>query len=93
MRSEYGQEYLDAAPREYASKVKNAQEAHEAIRPAGHDFPTAQALRDKLRDDEFRLYDLIWKRTVASQMADARKRRITITVAGGKQSQDFELRD
>ncbi len=63
--------------------MKNAQEAHEAIRPAGHPFALPEELRSGLSSDEFRLYDLIWKRTVASQMADARGRRITITVEGG----------
>ena len=61
-------------------KVKNAQEAHEAIRPAGHPFDFPESLRGELSADEFKLYDLIWKRTIASQMADARGRRITITV-------------
>jgi DNA topoisomerase-1 len=78
--SQYGQEYLAAAPRVYQTKVKNAQEAHEAIRPAGHPFDLPESLRNEVSPDEFRLYDLIWKRTVASQMADARARRITITV-------------
>jgi DNA topoisomerase-1 len=80
VKSEYGSEYLYESPRTYVSKVKNAQEAHEAIRPAGEDFPTPQSLRSRLGSDEFKLYDLIWKRTVACQMADARKRRITITL-------------
>jgi len=78
--SEYGREYLPDKPRTYQTKVKNAQEAHEAIRPAGHPFDFPVALRGGLNPDEFRLYDLIWKRTVASQMADARGRRLTITV-------------
>ncbi len=82
VRSEYGEKYLFPEKRVYSSKVKNAQEAHEAIRPAGSNFPTPQSLKDKLNADEFKLYDLIWKRTVASQMADARKHRITITVEG-----------
>jgi len=80
VRSEYGNEYLPDSPRLYASKVKNAQEAHEAIRPAGHPFRLPESLRSQLNDDEFRLFELIWKRTVASQMADARGRRITITL-------------
>ncbi|MFZ5832777.1 MAG: type I DNA topoisomerase [Planctomycetota bacterium] len=79
--AQYGKEYLPAQPRIYQTKVKNAQEAHEAIRPAGHPFDFPEALRRELREDEFRLYDLIWKRTVASQMADARGHRITITIA------------
>ena len=82
VKSEYGANYLYDKPRAYSSKVKNAQEAHEAIRPAGENFPTPQSLKDRLNPDEFKLYDLIWKRTVASQMADARKRRITISIKG-----------
>ena len=78
--SQYGAEYLPREPRTYQTKVKNAQEAHEAIRPAGHPFDVPETLRSRLAPDEFKLYDLIWKRTVASQMADARGRRITITV-------------
>ena len=80
--SQYGADYLPNQPRIYQTKVKNAQEAHEAIRPAGHPFAFPDQLRGELRQDEFKLYDLIWKRTVASQMADARGRRITITVEG-----------
>ncbi|MGH7193789.1 MAG: type I DNA topoisomerase, partial [Candidatus Saccharimonadales bacterium] len=82
--SHYGREFLPDAPRIYTTKVKNAQEAHEAIRPAGHPFTMPEALRSRLSPDEFKLYDLIWKRTVASQMADARGRRITITIEGGE---------
>ena len=81
--SQYGREYLPDAPREYRTKVKNAQEAHEAIRPAGHPFALPESLRGELSPEEFKLYDLIWKRTVASQMADARGRRISITIEGG----------
>ncbi len=80
--SEYGKEYLPDAPRVYATKVKNAQEAHEAIRPAGHPFTLPQTLRGELNDEQFRLYEMIWKRTIASQMADSTGRRITITVEG-----------
>ncbi len=78
----YGDDYLPAEPRTYKSKVKNAQEAHEAIRPAGHPFELPEALKNNLNADEFRLFDLIWKRTIASQMADARGRRITIMIEG-----------
>jgi len=78
--AQYGKEYLSPQPRIYQTKVKNAQEAHEAIRPAGHPFDLPEALRGKLSYDQFRLYDLIWKRTIASQMSDARAHRITITV-------------
>ncbi len=77
--SQYGKEYLPAEPRFYQTKVKNAQEAHEAIRPAGHPFDFPESLRNKLSPDQFKLYDLIWKRTIASQMTDAQGRRVTIT--------------
>ncbi len=80
---EYGREYLPDSPRLYQTKVRNAQEAHEAIRPAGHPFAFPEELRAELSPDEFKLYDLIWKRTVASQMADARGHRITVTIEGG----------
>ncbi|HQU41773.1 MAG TPA: type I DNA topoisomerase [Pirellulales bacterium] len=84
VEAQYGREYLPSQPRIYATKVKNAQEAHEAIRPAGHPFAMPEALRTRLSSDEFKLYDLIWKRTVASQMADARGRRITVAIEGGE---------
>ncbi|MGH9178169.1 MAG: type I DNA topoisomerase [Acidimicrobiales bacterium] len=67
----YGPQYVPDAPRRYARKVKNAQEAHEAIRPAGDDFRTPDQVAGQLDRDGLRLYELIWKRTVASQMADA----------------------
>jgi len=69
----YGKEYVPASPRLYEGKSKNAQEAHEAIRPAGDHFKTPGELAPELSRDEFALYDLIWKRTIASQMADAKK--------------------
>jgi len=85
VRELYGDEYLPASPRTYANKVKNAQEAHEAIRPAGDSFNTPA--QTALRGDEFRLYELIWMRTIASQMNDARGQSVTIrvgsTVAAG----------
>ena len=68
----YGPDSIPEAPRRYARKVKNAQEAHEAIRPAGDSFRTPKQVERELSGDELRLYDLIWKRTLASQMADAR---------------------
>lgn len=83
VRDEYGEAFLPDSPRVYVSKVKNAQEAHEAIRPTGQPFPLLNDLRGKLRDDEFRLYELIWKRTIASQMVDARGQSIAITIEGG----------
>jgi len=76
----FGKEYLPDRPRLYQTKVKNAQEAHEAIRPAGHPFESPESLRGKLTPEQWKLYDLIWKRTVACQMADARGRRMTITL-------------
>ena len=79
----YGANYVPDAPRTYASKVKNAQEAHEAIRPAGDSFRTpAQVARDQLSSDERRLYELIWQRTVASQMKDATGESVSVRVAG-----------
>lgn len=83
VRSEYGEAFLHPEVRTYAGKVKNAQEAHEAIRPAGTPFRVPSALRGELDGDQFRLFELIWKRTVACQMADAKKRRITVTIEGG----------
>ncbi|HKY61321.1 MAG TPA: type I DNA topoisomerase [Gemmatimonadota bacterium] len=83
VRAEYGERFLPTEPRTYRSQVKNAQEAHEAIRPAGHPFELPDALRAELSDEEYCLFELIWKRTVASQMADARGRRMTITIEGG----------
>jgi DNA topoisomerase-1 len=83
VRTEYGQDFLPASPRVYKSKVKNAQEAHEAIRPAGHPFELPAALKGTLNHDQFRLFELIWKRTIASQMVDARGHIITITLEGG----------
>ena len=82
IRRMYGDDYLPDQPRTYRSKVKNAQEAHEAIRPAGDRMRTADDLQRELQgSDECRLYDLIWKRTVATQMADARIRRVTLRLA------------
>ena len=62
--------------------MKNAQEAHEAIRPAGDTFATPDAVRRELDSDEFRLYELIWQRTVASQMADARGTTLSLRING-----------
>ncbi|MEX1092533.1 MAG: type I DNA topoisomerase [Acidimicrobiia bacterium] len=86
----YGKEYLSPKPRVYSSKVKGAQEAHEAIRPSGETFPTPEQVSAKVGQDEARLYDLIWKRTVASQMADAKgftvSVRIAATAADGREA-------
>ncbi|HUI04855.1 MAG TPA: type I DNA topoisomerase [Acidimicrobiales bacterium] len=91
----YGAEYVPAAPRRYERKVKNAQEAHEAIRPAGETFRTPDEAGAALHGDMLRLYDLIWKRTVASQMADATgtsaQVRLVATPAGGPAADEAEF--
>lgn len=81
-RQLYGEEYVHPSPRQYTRKVKNAQEAHEAIRPAGDVFQTPGQLHSQLDTDEFRLYELIWQRTVASQMADARGTTLSLRIGG-----------
>ncbi|WP_440712856.1 type I DNA topoisomerase [Gordonia sp. FQ] len=81
-RELYGPEFVHATPRQYNRKVKNAQEAHEAIRPAGDTFKTPGQLASALNTDEFRLYELIWQRTVASQMADAKGTTMTLRIGG-----------
>lgn len=78
----YGAEFVHPTARQYTRKVKNAQEAHEAIRPAGDTFATPGQLHARLDNDEFRLYELIWQRTVASQMADARGTTLTLRITG-----------
>ncbi len=82
----YGESYLSPKPRVYSSKVKGAQEAHEAIRPAGDTFQTPEQLATMVGPDEANLYDLIWKRTVASQMADAVG--VTVSARLGADSSD-----
>jgi DNA topoisomerase-1 len=81
-RELYGDAYVSPQPRQYTRKVKNAQEAHEAIRPAGEVFRTPGQVAGELESDEFRLYELIWQRTVASQMADARGTTMSVRIAG-----------
>ena len=78
----YGQQFVADGPRQYTRKVKNSQEAHEAIRPAGERFQTPGQLAQKLDAEEFKLYELIWQRTVASQMADARGTSMKVPIAG-----------
>ncbi len=85
-RQLYGEEYVHPTPRQYTRKVKNAQEAHEAIRPSGDVFSTPGQLHSQLDTDEFRLYELIWQRTVASQMADARGTTLSLRIAGQSRS-------
>jgi DNA topoisomerase-1 len=78
----YGKEYVSDKPRQYTRKVKNAQEAHEAIRPAGEVFRTPGQVAGELETDEFRMYELIWQRTIASQMADAKGTTISVRITG-----------
>ena len=94
-RDLYGAEYVPDAPRRYAGKAKNAQEAHEAIRPAGDRFRTPAQVAGELRGTEFALYELIWKRTVASQMADAKGStasvKLTVDVASSGVAKQAEF--
>jgi len=78
----FGAEYVPPQPRRYERKVKNAQEAHEAIRPAGERFRTPQQVRAELSPDEHALYELIWMRTIASQMKDAEGQTVSLRIAG-----------
>jgi len=78
---EFGKEYLYDQPRIYKTKVKNAQEAHEAIRPAGAEFTPPSVVKDRLGLEAFRLYELIWKRTLASQMRDAEGTRVSVSIS------------
>ena len=88
----YGDEAVPPEPRRYERKVKNAQEAHEAIRPAGDDFRLPQDVASELSRDELALYELIWKRTIASQMADAVGRTVTLRLgAVSTAGEDAEL--
>jgi DNA topoisomerase-1 len=80
-RQLYGPEYVPAAPRQYTRKVKNAQEAHEAIRPAGDNFRTPGQVASQISGDEYRLYELIWQRTIASQMVDAKGLTLSVKIA------------
>ncbi|MGV0436528.1 type I DNA topoisomerase [Corynebacterium mastitidis] len=80
-RELYGESFVSATPRRYERKVKNSQEAHEAIRPAGESFVTPGQLRSRLDAEEYKLYELIWQRTVASQMADAKGVSLKVTLS------------
>jgi DNA topoisomerase-1 len=80
VRELYGDRYLPDGPRTYRGKVKNAQEAHEAIRPAGERWRTPDQLATELRGPDLRLYDLIWKRTLASQMTDAVGKTVSVRI-------------
>jgi DNA topoisomerase-1 len=90
-RQIYGPEYVPDVPRRYEKKVKNAQEAHEAIRPSGDSFRTPGELAGQVSRDELALYDLIWKRTVASQMADARGQTMTVRIGVPADGRDAEF--
>jgi DNA topoisomerase-1 len=81
-RELYGDAYVPAEPRLYTRKVKNAQEAHEAIRPSGDSFRTPGQVANQLSSEEFRLYELIWQRTLASQMSDAVGTTVSIRLGG-----------
>jgi DNA topoisomerase I len=81
-RELYGDDHLSPQPRQYTRKVKNAQEAHEAIRPAGETFRTPGEVASELDADGFRLYELVWQRTIASQMADAKGTTLTVRMTG-----------
>jgi DNA topoisomerase-1 len=88
----YGKEYVPAAPRTYANKVKNAQEAHEAIRPAGDDWKLPEEVTREVDPDQARVYELVWKRTVASQMQDARGESVSVRFgARSKDGRECEL--
>jgi len=87
----YGQGSIPDKPRLYTSKSKNAQEAHEAIRPSGDAFRTPAELASELRGDQLRLYELIWKRTVASQMIDAQVSTTTITLSADADGERVEF--
>ncbi|MFQ5947605.1 MAG: type I DNA topoisomerase [Acidimicrobiia bacterium] len=92
VRELYGSDYLHPEPRRYRKKVRSAQEAHEAIRPAGDGFRTPDQVSGEVGRDEARLYELIWKRTVASQMADARGESVQARLgAVGSSGRDAEF--
>jgi DNA topoisomerase I len=82
----FGAEYVPPEPRRYERKVKNAQEAHEAIRPSGDRFRTPQDVKSELSPDEHALYELIWMRTIASQMKDAQGQTVSLRIAGDSNS-------
>ena len=87
----YGADSIPEKPRTYANKSKNAQEAHEAVRPSGEHFRTPASLAGSLHGGEARLYDLIWKRTVASQMADAKVETTTVTLTATADGQQVDF--
>ncbi|HEU0131660.1 MAG TPA: type I DNA topoisomerase [Mycobacteriales bacterium] len=90
-RELYGDAYVPDKPRVYVKKVKNAQEAHEAIRPAGDTFRTPEQVSRELSGDELRLYELVWKRTVASQMTDATGQSLQVRLGTRTDREDAEF--
>ena len=84
----FGADYVPPEPRRYERKVKNAQEAHEAIRPSGDRFRTPQDVRSELSPDEHALYELIWMRTIASQMKDAQGQTVSLRIAGASSADE-----
>lgn len=89
----YGEKYLPKEPRVYKKKVKNAQEAHEAIRPAGDSFRVPEDVAKLVAPDEAKVYELVWKRTVASQMEDARGEGVSVQLlASGPDKAEFAVR-
>jgi DNA topoisomerase-1 len=90
-RERFGVDYVPEKPRRYERKVKNAQEAHEAIRPAGETFRTPEELAGQVSRDELALYDLIWRRTLASQMEDAAGRTVSLRIGAKTTEEDAEF--
>ena len=88
IKKRFGDDYLPAKPRQYKNKVKNAQEAHEAIRPAGRSFRPIEQGANTIGNDEAKLYELIWKRTIACQMLSAKLKQTTVTI----ENQNSEFR-
>jgi DNA topoisomerase-1 len=91
VRERFGDDFVPAKPRRYERKVKNAQEAHEAIRPAGEHFRTPDQLQGTVTRDELALYDLIWRRTLASQMEDAVGRTVSLRIGARTAAEDTEF--
>ena len=91
VRKLFGDDFVPAKPRQYERKVKNAQEAHEAIRPAGETFRTPDELASEVSRDELALYDLIWRRTLASQMEDATGRTVCLRIVATTSAEEVEF--
>ncbi len=91
VRQLFGDQFVPSSPRRYERKVKNAQEAHEAIRPAGERFRTPDELKSEVSRDELALYDLIWRRTLASQMEDATGRTLSLRIAATTSREEAEF--